>query len=243
VAFTDINLYYEVPRHFRDVPAIGPGGKFTGRTYGEYAEESKRFLRALFEVYLEGDSRGQPFFFPKPLLHITDAFFEEPGWEEMLALASLVAAEKGNTYFVFDRGGVAKLSECCRLSFELTPEDLLEAKTPWKMRYSALQNVTINLPRLAIKAERNMKLFYSLLDEMVELAIRQLYHRFKVQCRLRVKDIPFVMGQRLYMGSEDLKPEDSIEPAIVNGTLSVGIIGLAETLVSLTGYHHGQSEE
>ena len=152
VAFTDINLYYEVPRHFRDVPAIGPGGKFTGRTYGEYAEESKRFLRALFEVYLEGDSRGQPFFFPKPLLHITDAFFEEPGWEEMLAFASLVAAEKGNTYFVFDRGGVAKLSECCRLSFELTPEDLLEAKTPWKMRYSALQNVTINLPRLAYRS-------------------------------------------------------------------------------------------
>jgi len=63
-------------------------------------------------------------------------------------LACMVASEKGNTYFVFDRGGVTKLSECCRLSFELTEEDLLEAKTPWKMRYSALQNVTINLPEL-----------------------------------------------------------------------------------------------
>jgi len=141
-------LYYEIPKHFRHVPAIGPGGKLSGKTYGDYSLTSKRFLRALFEVYLEGDSRSQPFFFPKPLLHITDAFFKEDGWQEMLELACMVASEKGNTYFVFDRGGVTKLSECCRLSFELTEEDLLEAKTPWKMRYSALQNVTINCPEL-----------------------------------------------------------------------------------------------
>lgn len=170
VAFTDINLYYEVPRHFRDVPAIGPGGTLTGKTYKDYGEESKRFLKALFEVYLEGDSRGQPFFFPKPLLHITDAFFEEPGWEEFLALACEVASDKGNTYFVFDRGGVAKLSECCRLSFELTPEDLAEAKTPWKMRYCALQNVTLNLPRLAYRSRGDQEAFFSLLDEAMELA-------------------------------------------------------------------------
>lgn len=110
-------------------------------------------------------------------------------------------------------------------------------------RRGNLSFTTINLPRLAIKAERNIKRFYSLLDELTELTINQLYHRFNVQCRLRVKDIPFVMGQGLYMGSEDLKPEDSIEPAIVNGTLSVGMIGLAEALIALTGYHHGQSEE
>ena len=95
-------------------------------------------------------------------------------------------------------------------------------------RRGNLSFTTINLPRLAIKAERNLKRFYQLLDEITELTINQLYHRFKVQCRLRVKDIPFVMGQGLYMGSEDLKPDDSIEPAIVNGTLSVGMIGLAE---------------
>ena len=82
VAFTDINLYYEIPNHFRDVPAIGPGGKFTGKTYADYAPEAKMFLRALFDVYMSGDSRGQPFFFPKPLLHITDYFFKEEGWEE-----------------------------------------------------------------------------------------------------------------------------------------------------------------
>jgi anaerobic ribonucleoside-triphosphate reductase len=64
-----------------------------------------------------------------------------------------VAADKGNTYFVFDRGDTAKISECCRLSFKLEASDLEDAKKPWRMRYSALQNITINLPRLAYKAE------------------------------------------------------------------------------------------
>jgi anaerobic ribonucleoside-triphosphate reductase len=172
VAFTDINLYYEVPAHFRDVPAIGPGGKETGKTYGDYAGESKRFLRALFDVYLEGDSRGQPFFFPKPLFHITEAFFREPGWEEMLELACRVASEKGNTYFVFDRGGVAKLSECCRLSFELEEEDLAEARRPWKLRFCALQNVTLNLPRCAYRSGRDSDTLFELVDHYMELAAK-----------------------------------------------------------------------
>ena len=126
VAFTDINLYYEIPNHFRDVPAIGPGGKFTGKTYADYDAESKLFLKALFDVYMEGDSRGQPFFFPKPLLHITDYFFKEPGWEEFLRRPAPFRLKKH--IFVFDRGGVAKLSECCG-SLELTPEDLTRRST------------------------------------------------------------------------------------------------------------------
>lgn len=98
VAFTDINLYYEIPNHFRDVPAIGPGGKFTGKTYADYDKESKMFLDALLDVYMKGDSRGQPFFFPKPLLHITDFFFKEEGWEKFLHKACKLSSEKGNTY-------------------------------------------------------------------------------------------------------------------------------------------------
>ncbi len=172
VAFTDINLYYETPAHFRDVPAIGPGGKETGKTYGDYAAESKRFLRALFDVYLEGDSRGQPFFFPKPLFHITEDLFREPGWEEMLGLACRVASEKGNTYFVFDRGGVAKLSECCRLSFELDEEDLAEARRPWKLRFCALQNVTLNLPRCAYRSGGDTDALFELVDHYMELAAK-----------------------------------------------------------------------
>ena len=70
--FSDINLYWEVPRHFEEVPAIGPGGEYTGRTYGEYGDAARRFAWALFDVYMEGDGSGRPFFFPGkvPGLHL-----------------------------------------------------------------------------------------------------------------------------------------------------------------------------
>ena len=136
--FTDINLYWEIPRHFENVPAIGPGGEFTGLTYADYLPEAQQFVWTLFDVYREGDGAGRPFFFPKPLVHITEKFFSTPGHEKFLRHICDIASEKGNTYFVFDRGETAKISECCRLSFKLEKSDLEDAKQPWKMRYSAL---------------------------------------------------------------------------------------------------------
>jgi ribonucleoside-triphosphate reductase (formate) len=170
--FSDINIYWEVPKHFEKVPAIGPGGKYTGKTYAEYEKQAQRFAWALFEVYKEGDAAGRPFFFPKPLVHITEKLFKTEGHQEFLELICEVAAEKGNTYFVFDRGDTAKISECCRLSFKLEAQDFEDAKEPWKMRYSALQNVTINLPRLAYQAKGDDTKLFSLLTQKIELGVK-----------------------------------------------------------------------
>lgn len=170
--FTDLNLYWEIPRHFRDVDAIGPGGMYTGKKYGDYEKEAQRFAKALFEVYMEGDGAGRPFFFPKPLVHITEDFFRTPGHEEFLHLICEVAAEKGNTYFVFDRGETAKISECCRLSFKLNEHDLEEARQPWKMRYCALQNVSLNLPRIAYLSEGDTARLFDNLNRFVEIAVK-----------------------------------------------------------------------
>jgi len=152
--FSDLNIYYEIPKHFENVQAIGRGGTYTGKTYKEYEKESQLFAQALFEVYMEGDGAGRPYFFPKPLVHITEKFFQTEGSDKFLELISDVAAEKGNTYYVFDRGETAKISECCRLSFKLEQSDIEDAKEPWKMRYSAIQNITLNLPRVAYRACR-----------------------------------------------------------------------------------------
>ncbi len=170
--FSDINLYWEVPKHFEDVPAIGPGGAYTGKTYGEYEKEAQRFVKLLFDVYLEGDASGRPFFFPKPLVHITEKFFKTDGHEAFLHHLCEVSAEKGNTYFVFDRGDTAKISECCRLSFKLEKSDLEDAKQPWRMRYSALQNATINLPRLAYRAGGDDTRLFQNLTGMLETACK-----------------------------------------------------------------------
>jgi len=169
--FTDINLYWEVPKHFEHVPAIGPGGDYTGKPYGYYLEEAQRFAWFLFDVFKEGDGVGRPFFFPKPLVHITEKFFQTRGHEAFLNHICDVASEKGNTYFVFDRGDTAKISECCRLSFKLEASDLEDAKYPWKMRYSALQNVTLNLPRMGYMAKRDDTKLYSNISEFMEMAV------------------------------------------------------------------------
>ncbi len=167
--FSDINLYWEIPKHFENVPAMGPGGEYTGKTYADYQPEAQKFLWALFDVYREGDGSGRPFFFPKPLVHMTEKFFKTPGHKEFLRHISEVATEMGNTYFVFDRGDTAKISECCRLSFKLEQSDLDDAKEPWRMRYSALQNVTINLPRMAYRAEGSDQKLFELLGASLEL--------------------------------------------------------------------------
>ena len=103
-----------------------------------------------------------------------------------------------------------------------------------------LSFTSINLPRLGIRAEKDYGKFYQYLDETMQFAIKQLITRYNLQKNLRARDFPFLMGQKLYIDSENLKPSDQIEPAIKHGTLSLGFIGLAECLVALTGKHHGE---
>jgi anaerobic ribonucleoside-triphosphate reductase len=170
--FTDIHLYWEVPDHFENVPAIGPGGEYTGKNYGEYGNDLRRFVRALVEVYSQGDAAGRPFVFPRPLVHITEKFFRTPGHREFLTRICEVACEKGNTHFVFDRNGTLSLSECGNLGFEGQRAEIPYAKEPWKMRYAAIQNVSINLPRLGYRAEGNEKALFSLISEIMELATK-----------------------------------------------------------------------
>ena len=106
-----------------------------------------------------------------------------------------------------------------------------------------LSFTSINLPRLAIKADHNVGAFFESLDAMMDLAIDQLMHRFKIQGQKRVRNYPFLMGQGIWIDSDKLSPDDTVEEVLKHGTLSVGFIGLAETLKALIGAHHGESEE
>lgn len=170
--FSDINLYWEVPDHYRKTRAIGPEGKYTGKTYGDYEKEAQRFLLALFREYLHGDGTGRPFFWPKPNFHMTDRFWQTKGHEEFLELASQVASEKGNTEFFFDRGETARITQCCRLSFKLDKQDLEETKKPELMRHSATSWVTVNLARIAYEAKGDDKKLFNLLKRRMDLAAK-----------------------------------------------------------------------
>lgn len=228
--FSDINLYWEIPQHFADIPAIGPGGEYTGKKYGDYLPEAQRFVWAIFDVYRDGDGSNRPFFFPKPLVHITDNFFKTPRAMDFLYHIADVAAEKGNTYFVFDRGKTAKVSECCRLSFRLDENDLADARTPWKMRYCALQNVTINLPRCAFLANHNDENLFTLLRQRMEMAVRaHLEKKTFIEKLLSLKsEGPLALLT--------MDPDGEPYLRLHRVTYLIGILGLNE----LVQYHLGQ---
>ncbi len=106
-----------------------------------------------------------------------------------------------------------------------------------------LSFTSINLPRLAIEAKGDIAKFNEKLDEMIDLCIDQLLHRFEIQCSKKVYNMPFLMGQGVWLDSEKLAWDDEVREVLKHGTLSVGFIGLAETLVALIGKHHGESED
>ncbi len=235
--FTDLNLYWEIPKHFENVHAIGPGGEFTGKTYSEYLNESQRFAKALFDVYQEGDGSGRPFFFPKPLVHITEKFFQTPGHARFLDHICEVASEKGNTYFVFDRGETAKISECCRLSFKLDQTDLEDAKQPWKMRYCALQNVTLNLPRIAYLANGEDAMLFSKVAEFVETAVKA-----HLEKKLFIEKL-LSLGEKGPLALLAMDRDGSPYLRMGRASFLVGMVGLNELVQIHTGREMHESKE
>ena len=111
-----------------------------------------------------------------------------------------------------------------------------------------LSFTTINIVRIAIECmdvkdkEARIAKFFARLDEMLEVAAKQLDERFQFQKTAFVKQFPLLM-RSLWIGADKLSPNDTIESVINQGTLGIGFIGLAECLVALVGKHHGESEE
>ena len=108
-------------------------------------------------------------------------------------------------------------------------------------RRGNLSFTSVNLPRIAIESEGDLDRFYALLDQRMDLVVEQLNERFEIQARKKVRNYPFLMGEGVWMDSENLSWDDEVREVLKHGTLSLGFIGLAETLVALIGEHHGQS--
>lgn len=210
------------------------------------SENGRKVIRNILKAYAKGLGRGENPIFPNVIFRVKKGVNMDPGDPnyDLFKLAITVASKRMNPTFSFmdtsfnkEYGGDVAYMGCRTrvISNRRGP-----AVTTGRGNISF---TTVNLPRLAIRAERDIMAFYQYLDEMIDLISEQLYHRFKVVSNLKVRDLPFLMGQGLYLGSEKLASDDRIEEAIANGTLSLGFIGLAETLTALTGKHHGESEE
>ena len=106
-----------------------------------------------------------------------------------------------------------------------------------------LSFTSVNLPRIAIEANKNVEKFFEMLDEKIDLVIDQLKSRFQIQSNKKVYNYPFLMGQHIWLDSDKLGNEDKVGEVLKHGSLTMGFIGLAECLKALIGSHHGESVE
>ncbi|MEM0372314.1 MAG: anaerobic ribonucleoside-triphosphate reductase [archaeon] len=233
VVFSDVNIDYGVPNILADVPAYGAKGKIVG-TYADYYDESIRFAKALLDVYEEGDARGVPFVFPKPLLKIRKENLKDPDFDEYLLKAHEVSAKMGSPYFLnqvtYEDESIAM---CCRLKHKMRPEDLDDIKNA-RMRSNAIQNVTINLPRLAYIADGDDNKLHQLLEDRMEKA--KEVHEIKNEVIQRLMD-----AGNAPMLSSNLDGQPYLRMDKVRHL--IGILGLNEMVQYHTGKQLHESKE
>ncbi|MCL1832834.1 MAG: anaerobic ribonucleoside triphosphate reductase, partial [Oscillospiraceae bacterium] len=106
-----------------------------------------------------------------------------------------------------------------------------------------LSFTSINLPRLALRSHGNVVDFFDKLEDTMDLVIDQLMHRYRYLSKKTPRNFPFLMGQKIWLDSDKLGQDEQIGEVLRHGTLSLGYIGLAETLNCLIGSHHGETKE
>lgn len=264
--FIDFNVHLGVPSYLREVPALGAGGKYIykkpngeleywdevprdekgnliqpsqGRilTYGDFEKEAQRVLKVMMDIWRAGDSRGQPFPFPKMDLHINQESFNNPDQLKLLRYACQIAAENGTPYFIFDRDEVT-LSACCRLRTQV--RDNYVINHPESMRFCGFQNVTINLPQIAYRAGKgNIKGALKELNKMMNLAMQaHLEKKAFIEKLMSRPELPlWQVGKKAADGRPyiDLNREDT--------SYIIGMIGLNECVKFLIGKELHESAE
>ncbi|MDD4263048.1 MAG: anaerobic ribonucleoside-triphosphate reductase [Firmicutes bacterium] len=202
---------------------------------------TEQFLKAFYA----GLGRGETPIFPNVVFRLkTGVNFnpEDPNYD-LYQLALKVAGRRMNPTFSFMDSSMNKpfgdktsyMGCRSRLIDNIYGESTSEAR-------GSIAPVSINLPKLALESEGSTETFFEKLDQTLALCKKQLLHRVEVLKQRTVSDIPFVMGEHLYMGSDDLSPNQSIWEAMKHGSINIGFIGLAEALILLTGKHHGESD-
>lgn len=235
---------------------------FSSINYGtDTSSEGRCVIRELLKSTYEGVGHGSTAIFPIQIWKKKRGVSylpEDPNYD-LYKLACKVSARRFFPNFLnldatFNRDEAWDASDPRRFEHEVATmgcrtrvfENRFGEKT--SIGRGNLSFTTINIVRIAIeqmgiedKEERIAK-FFERLDEVMDLTARQLDERFQFQKTAFAKQFPLLM-RVLWNHTEGLKPNDSIESVINQGTLGIGFIGLAECLIALTGKHHGESDE
>ena len=238
--FLDFNIHTGVPNYMKNVNAIGPNGAYmkdadgNPRTYGSYEHASQRFCRALLDVWRAGDRDGHLFAFPKCDIHVTHDSFTDDAQRQLLEYACLIASENGVPYFVFDRDEVT-LAACCRL--RTTIDDDYMIRHPESMRFCGFQNVTINIPQAAYRAEKgDWEGFYNKIYEAMDLAVKA--HMQKKGFITKLMEHPSMPLWEIGKVAKDGRKYVDLEAS----TYIIGLIGLNEALQHMMGQELHESD-
>ena len=234
---------------------------FTSVNFGtDTTPEGRLVSAALLKAVWEGMGQGETPIFPITIFKVKEGVNYNPSDPnyDLFKEAMRVSARRLFPNFVFIdapfnlqyykpgdyRTEIATMGCRTRVISSIFPESDGRITSRGNLSFT-----TINLPSLAIKhgtalherATPDLTGFYHELDEKIDLVAAQLLERYEIQARKTPRNFPFLMGQGIWMNSKTLRPSTPLREIIKHGSLSIGFIGLAETLVALTGEHHGAS--
>ena len=163
----DLHLDWDCPTYLQNVLALGAGGEKMTTTYAQLVTVARDFLKALLEIYLEGDGQKLPFTGPRPILHLTREAISSPGHRAFLDLVTHAMAERGGIVVSFDRGND---EGAFTARYGVNAEKLQRRPESWQWRSAIFSSVAINLPRLAYEPYTDEAQLFARLDELLSLA-------------------------------------------------------------------------
>jgi ribonucleoside-triphosphate reductase len=216
--FADLHIDWDAPSYMKSRPAIGIGGHETEKCYGDYMAEAHRFLQALLEVYIQGDSLGRTFLTPRLVLHINRSFSEIPGYRSVLEMASRLAVERGEFTVSFDR----ETEETFYRRYGIDDDKQITRAQSHSWRSSQFQIVSINLPRVGYLAGGDQLKVFEELTRLMEIAAQA-----HLEKRVFLEKL-LALGEKGPLAALTTRAEGSPFLKLSWSTHSIGVIGLNE---------------
>ncbi|MGD9382052.1 MAG: anaerobic ribonucleoside-triphosphate reductase, partial [Candidatus Thorarchaeota archaeon] len=237
VIFSSVDLTPGIPKIMHDVPAILPGGKTNGDTYGDYVDEAHKFFNAFMKIMLQGDVKGKGFNFPKPNIVLREEFMT-PEFDDSWHLVAKLTAERGSPYFenyLNWRSSIeAGCSSCCSHLWTASTDEEMEEFLSGNMVFGASQMVTPNFGRAAYIGRSDEDRFFAKVDEYLDLSMQVILEKKRLMDRLIASgSVPFYT-----------QPKPNGDPLIDMNTREflLGTVGFEEMSIIMTGQHLHERE-
>lgn len=231
--FTNITLDLNVPSYYAD-QAVIIGGELKEKTYKEFQKEMDMINKAFFEIMMRGDNSGRVFSFPIPTYNITKDFnWENPELDGLWEMAAKYGIPYFSNFINSDMSPEDARSMCCRLRIDNRELEYrgggLFGSNPLT---GSIGVVTINLPKIAFKANTK-KEFFNVLKEKMDIARDSLELKRKILEKFTDKDLyPYT---KFYL--RDIKARFDVYWK--NHFSTIGLIGLNEACLNLIGENIG----